>query len=135
MEASYAPPDHPVFELVPPAFHEHVSYAYSEIGQPKVNVDTFWEVYLSLRQQLRERHHEQVAEILTSYQQNREEDPGDVPLLSGMEEFRLGQPLDLGNNTCYIGGLDSPALPGGIHGLVGEYADFSESDNGSEDDS
>ena len=49
MEASYAPPDHPVFKLVPPAFHEHVSNAYSEIGQSKVNVDTFWEIYLSLQ--------------------------------------------------------------------------------------
>jgi hypothetical protein len=84
MEALYAPPDHPVFELVPPGFHEHVSNAYSEIGQPKVNVDTFWEVYLSLRRQLCERRHEQVAEILSSYQLNLEEDPGDVPLLPDM---------------------------------------------------
>jgi hypothetical protein len=133
MEALHAPPDHPVFALVPPAFHDHLSNTYSEIGQPNVNVDTFWEVYLSLLRRLRERCYEEVTEILSSYQANLEEDSNDVPLLPNMEAFRLGQPLDFGNNTCYIGGLDSSALSGGIWGRVGEYADFT--DESDEDDS
>ena len=136
MEALYAPPGHPVFELVPPAFHDYVSNAYSEIGKPNVNVDTFWKVYLRLLRRLRERSHEQVTEILTSYHVNAEEDPGNVALLPGMEDFRLGQPLDLGSNTCYIGGLESSAFPGGTESLVGEYADFTDEsdDDGSEGD-
>lgn len=132
MEALYAPPGHPVFDLVPQAFHDHVSNAYSEIGKPNVNVDTFWEVYLGLLRRLRERSPEQVSEILTSYQANVEEDPDNVPLLPNMEDFRLGQPLNLGNKTCYIGGLESPALPDGAE--VGEYADFTDESDGSEDD-
>jgi len=129
MEELYAPPCHPVFDLVPPAFHDHVSNAYSEIGKPNVDVDTFWEVYLSLRRRLRERSPEQITEIVTSYQGNVEEleaDPDNIPLLPNMEDFRLGQPLDLGNKTCYIGGIESAVFPGSIEGLIGEYADFTD---------
>ena len=133
MEALHAPPDHPVFELVPPAFHDYVSSAYSEIGKPNVNIDTFWEVYLNLLQRLDERHRGEVSEILTSYQANLEEEPDNVPLLPNMEEFRLGQPLDLGRNTHYIGGLESSVLPDSIQGRFGEYADFT--DESAEDSS
>jgi hypothetical protein len=63
-----------------------------------------------------------------------EEDPDNIPLLPNMEDFRLGQPLDLGNNTCYIGGIESPAFPDGFQGPVGEYADFtSDEDSDSSD--
>jgi hypothetical protein len=136
MEALHAPPDHPVFDLVPPAFHDCVSNAYSEIGKPDVNVDTFWEVYLNLLQRLGERRREEVTEILTSYQENLEEEPDNVPLLPNMEEFRLGQPLDLGGNACYIGGLESSVLPDSIQGRFGEYADFTDesAEGGSGDD-
>ena len=41
MEALYALPDHAVFKLVPPAFHECVSQLYIMIGQPEVDVDSF----------------------------------------------------------------------------------------------
>ena len=67
MEELYAPPDHPVFELVPAAFHNHASDAYSAIGEPNINIETFWEVYLRLRQQLQEPHHQSLTEVLTSY--------------------------------------------------------------------
>ena len=48
IEALYAPPSDTVFELVPPAFHDHVASLYSEIGEPAVNVDSFWPVYCNL---------------------------------------------------------------------------------------
>lgn len=41
MEALYVPPDHAVFELVLPAFHEHVSQLYVVIGQPEVMLTPF----------------------------------------------------------------------------------------------
>ena len=133
MEALYALPDHPVFELVPAAFHHHVSEAYSAIGEPNINMDTFWEVYLHLRQQLHEPHHQSLMEVLTSYDHDQS-DSDDVPLLPDMEQFRLGQSLDLGGKGSYIGGLDFDALP---DGLAAEFADFSttsDDESGSEDD-
>jgi hypothetical protein len=64
-----------------------------------------------------------------------EEDPDNVPLLPNMEDFHLGQPLDLGNHTYYIGGMESSALPGGVEGLLGEYADFTDESSEDSDDS
>lgn len=69
MEALYAPPDHAVFELVPPTFHEHISQVYVVIGEPEVNADTFWDIYLRLLRELREGHDEQLTSILTSHQE------------------------------------------------------------------
>jgi hypothetical protein len=125
MEALYAPPEHPVFELVPATFHNHVSEAYSAIGEPNVNMETFWEVYLRLRQQL-EPHHQSLTEVLTSC--HNQDDSVDIPLLPNMEQFRLGQPLDLGSNGSYIGGLDFEALPDGMRELAAEYAAFTTDD-------
>ena len=54
MEQLYAPPDHPVFVLVPPAFHERATELYRSIGEPEVTVATFWDIYHSLLERLRE---------------------------------------------------------------------------------
>jgi hypothetical protein len=120
---------------VPPTFHDHVSEAYSVIGEPNVNMETFWKVFLHLRQQLREPRHQSLTEVLTSY--HNQDDSVDIPLLPNMEQFRLGQPLDLGSKGSYIGGLDFGALPDGIHELAAEYAEFTtddEADSGDNED-
>jgi hypothetical protein len=135
MEALYAPPDHPVFELVPAAFHDHVSEAYSAIGEPKINMETFWEVYLRLRQQLHEPHHQSLTEVLTSY--HDQDVSVDIPLLPNMEQFRPGKPLDIGSKGSYIGGLDFEALPDGIREVAAEYAEFTtddEAESGDDED-
>ncbi len=48
MRSKYAPPDHPVFHLVPPAFEEKARQFYSVIGTPDINRDNFWQVYNTL---------------------------------------------------------------------------------------
>lgn len=118
MEALYAPPDHPVFKLVPPAFHDDVSEAYSAIGQPFVNIKTFWEVYLRLRQELREPRHQSLIEDINSYY--NQDDSVDIPLLPNMGQFRPDQP------QSYIG-----ALPDDIRDPDAEYAvDFTDDEAG-----
>lgn len=126
MEALYAPPDHSVFELVPAAFHEHVCEAYSAIGEPDINMETFWEVYLHLRQKLNEPHHQSITEVLTTYRD--QEDSVDIPLLPNLKQFRQGQPLDLGSKGSYIGGLELEAFSDDIRGQAVDYADFSTDD-------
>jgi len=128
MEALYAPPNHPVFELVPPVFHEHVSRLYIMIGQPQVNITTFWDIYLDLLKLLRAVRDDQLSHILNSHKEAQE--PEDVPLLSGMEAFRLGQPLQPGKRGQYIGGLDDVSLGSALQKLGVEYADFSDDSNG-----
>ena len=125
MEALYAPPNHPVFELVPPAFHEHISNLYAAIGQPEVTVETFWDIFRDLLGRLREGPDEHLTEITTCYDATCRQESDDImPLLPNMEAFRLGQPLDLGPNANYIGGLDDPVLADGVP----EFAVFTDSE-------
>ena len=63
MEELYAPPDHAVFTLVPPTFHERVSELYLSIGEPEVTVGTFWEIYCNLLGRLREPMDNQLTDV------------------------------------------------------------------------
>ncbi|KAG0703267.1 hypothetical protein DFH29DRAFT_982018 [Suillus ampliporus] len=44
----WAPPDDPVFQLVPPLFHEHACCLYAAMNSPVVLSHNFWLVYLDL---------------------------------------------------------------------------------------
>ncbi|KAI0741878.1 hypothetical protein C8Q80DRAFT_1109776 [Daedaleopsis nitida] len=48
VEQEWAPPTHPVFELVPPAFASRISAFYLDMQSPAVTGDNFWEIYLRL---------------------------------------------------------------------------------------
>ena len=48
VRALYAPPDHEVFQLVPPSFAELAQSFYTEMGRPKVTRDNVWDMYLDL---------------------------------------------------------------------------------------
>ena len=138
MEALYTPPDHAVFDLVPPAFHKHMSQLYITMGQPEVNVDTFWNVYLSLLRRIHEGRDEQLTGILTSHQGTLNQDPDEMPLLPGMDAFRLGQPLRPVLYGSYMGGLDESSLASAVQQLGIEYAEFTtdeeDEDGDGEDD-
>jgi hypothetical protein len=44
-EQIWAPPDHAVFELVPPVVNEKIQFIYDQLDRPEVNIETFWPVY------------------------------------------------------------------------------------------
>ncbi len=44
-EEKWAPPDHPVFELVPPAFDKFINGIYDMAGNPTVKFAQFWGIY------------------------------------------------------------------------------------------
>ncbi|KAF8233749.1 hypothetical protein L208DRAFT_1190593, partial [Tricholoma matsutake] len=48
VEALHAQQDHPVFKLVPHAFHERADILYVTIGRPEIRTETFWDIYLNL---------------------------------------------------------------------------------------
>ncbi|KAJ6581597.1 hypothetical protein B0H19DRAFT_1251786 [Mycena capillaripes] len=48
MEAEWAPPDDPVFLLIPPTFEAEATELYGQMGRPEVNFDSFWDVYSDL---------------------------------------------------------------------------------------
>jgi hypothetical protein len=135
MEQLYAPPDHPVFTLVPPTFHERATELYQSIGEPEVTVGTFWEIYRNLLGKLREPEDDQLTDVFETFQANVNNSAEDMALLPNMEPFRLGQPLDLGGRTTYVGGLEegSRALPLDFNRPGAEFALLSDSDDGSND--
>ena len=48
VETEWAPLDHPIFKLVPELFRERIDGYLQELGNPVVNADTFWIVYVSI---------------------------------------------------------------------------------------
>ena len=138
MEQLYAPPDHMVFTLVPPTFHEHAMELYLSIGEPEVTVGTFWDVYRDLLGRLQEPIDDQLTEELNTFQANLDNDTKDMALLPNMEPFCLGQPLNLGGKSTYMGRLEesSDALPLDFNRPGAEFALFTDSnDSGNESDS
>jgi len=134
MEALYAPPNHPVFELVPPLFHERVSQLYMATGEPEVTITTFWDIYLDLLKQLRDGRDEQLSHVLDSHKETLNRNLEDMPLLPGMDAFRLGQPLQPGRRGCYIGGLDDISIERALSKFGVEYAEFTTDEEGEGED-
>ena len=133
MEQLYAPPNHMVFTLVPPTFHERATELYLSIGEPEVTVGTFWDVYRDLLGRLREPIDNQLTEELNTFQVNLNNDTEDMALLPNVEPFRLGQPLNLGGKSTYMGGLEesSDALPLNFNRPGAEFALFTDSNDSS----
>ncbi|KAI0711283.1 hypothetical protein C8Q76DRAFT_622842 [Earliella scabrosa] len=50
VEAEWAPPNHPIFELVPPIFQQRISDIFTQIGSPVITQDSFWQVYLLIKE-------------------------------------------------------------------------------------
>lgn len=48
MRQMYAPSDHPVFELVPPAFGALAAEFYGQIGGPAITRENIWNIYLEV---------------------------------------------------------------------------------------
>ncbi|KAH8982770.1 hypothetical protein EDB86DRAFT_3085880 [Lactarius hatsudake] len=52
MEEKYAPPDDPVFKLVPHAFAVHANAVWMAMGSPQLQFNNAWEIYLHIRDAL-----------------------------------------------------------------------------------
>lgn len=98
LEAEFAPPDHPVFQLTPPLFHERAAAFYASIGSPVVTYQTFWNTYRQLLNcflQGSESHghgEDSEMDLLISSQRAQMEEVEQelIPLIEGMKELRQG---------------------------------------------
>jgi hypothetical protein len=106
---------------------------YLSIGQPEVTVGTFWDIYRNLLERLREPRDKHLTQALNTFQANLDNDTQDMALLPNMEPFRLGQPLNLGGRSTYLGGLEesSEALPLNFNRSGAEFALFTDCDDSS----
>ncbi|KAH8980140.1 hypothetical protein EDB92DRAFT_1820653 [Lactarius akahatsu] len=53
IEKKYAPPDDPIFDLVPHAFAIHANAVWTAMGSPQPQFDNVWEIYLNICDALR----------------------------------------------------------------------------------
>jgi len=106
MEQEWAPPDDPVFRLVPPTFAEQATALYAAMGQPAVSSLTFWVVYVDLLAAFRALpSNPQMAEALLRADEGGEED---MELLPGLRELWNGDNVIGQHGYLYYGGLENP---------------------------
>jgi hypothetical protein len=138
VEQLFAPPDHPVFQLVPPIFEQRIVHLYREIGSPVVTSDSFWVIYRHLLARFQAMNEDaELAAFLTTHEANtRTIEEGGIPLLPNQQELRPGANLvsSDGESYRYDGGATEPPLPNGwmldnaVDAATGpEYADFTDS--------
>ncbi|KAG6818632.1 hypothetical protein H0H93_003299 [Arthromyces matolae] len=124
IEQEWAPPNDPVFQLVPTAFNTRASMLYSALGQPNVSSDTFWDVYKALLAAFREQPHDAQIESALLEANRGEED--EVPLLPGLRDLRPGDSVIGSHGFYYYGGLENPPQMNEDESVEGDDEDFRE---------
>ncbi|KAH9856452.1 hypothetical protein C2E23DRAFT_811473 [Lenzites betulinus] len=138
VEAEWAPPTHPVFELVPGAFGDKASELFTDMGSPALSQENFWVAYLSLLEHFlryQEDHPDNIslqADALASHcaSQGQLAEEG-VDLLPGLQEYRAGDRL-VGTGEIHVAERPQPlaAEDGGIVGYAQFTSDEEELDAG-----
>ena len=102
MENKWAPPDHEVFQLVPPEFNYHAQNLYAIIGSPVINHNTFISVFRRLRDAFLPFQAEHpLARYAASLDQEYDRDQHSVAIIPGLRDMRPGD--ELGNKQ--LGGF------------------------------
>lgn len=126
MEQEWAPPDDPVFRLVPLTFGEQAAALWVTIGEPEISSLNFWDVYLDLLEAFRALPTDpQLSEAVLMA--NEGED-NDMPIVPGLRELRYGDNVVGPHGYRYFGGLENPPPLNTISRRVDlrDYADFSD---------
>ncbi|KAK1216027.1 hypothetical protein PQX77_021345 [Marasmius sp. AFHP31] len=110
-EQLWAPTDHEVFKLVPDEFHVIIEGVYSALGQPPVNQDNVWQVYMTVLEQIEELVGDNIVGLpIMGYNQDDEDysvSQDDQGMLAQLEEEMAKLVLlrdDAGE--AYMGGVN-----------------------------
>jgi hypothetical protein len=146
IEHIYAPPDHPVFQLVPPPLGDWLNILYEELGQPVVTSDTFWDIYLQLLGRFNNSPFAaDVEPIIQEHERNtRTIEEEHINILPGLKELRndfnvvgpygkYPQDMPAGNRDPLSARQTSNVTSSDVDGVdEREYADFTDSDTDEE---
>ncbi|KAJ7107132.1 hypothetical protein C8R44DRAFT_637746, partial [Mycena epipterygia] len=124
MEATWASPDDPVFNLVPPSFHAQATELYTAMGNPEVTFNTFWIAYGQL---LNAFETLAVEEALVTDMEAADDHFEHAPdLIAGQRELRNGDNVIGEWGYAYLGGLaEPPPADGDVGGdIVDEEEDW-----------
>jgi hypothetical protein len=133
VESIFAPPDDPVFELVPPLFDQHASKLYLGIGQPVVTSTTLWIIFRDLLRQFRATA-ENDDELMSTIAAHSNEQAGlydqKMALLPNMKPFRNGEDIMGPKGSHYAGGLAHPPGATSVRTAAQpEYTEFTDSED------
>nr|VWP02435.1 N/A [Ganoderma boninense] len=99
VEMEWAPPDHLIFELVPELFQERIQTFLQDLGNPVLNADTFWIVYVSVLGRFVSPNDGHVIDptIINAVQQNMVSEQGIISeplaIIPGLRQLRQGDRL------------------------------------------
>ncbi|KAG1893171.1 uncharacterized protein F5891DRAFT_1195670 [Suillus fuscotomentosus] len=140
VEGIYAPPNHPVFELVPPMFKRQAQNFYAALGKPPVSSELFWDVYQLMQQQFEalESDHNLTVELSQPFHL----EDGQVSLITDLQDLPHNAGLLGHAGYLYMGGMFNPPTHA-LHGVCDwepqgekhdnedgpEYAEFTDSDS------
>ena len=137
MEVLYAPPNHPVFRLVPALFDARADGYYENSGRPIITSDTFWDVYRDILAQFQRSSLDAELETVlrTASEQETAAFNDDMPVLPNMTPFRCGAAImRRENQDQYMGGLTSSGSTSNVAQDERRYADFTTDDEDDDDD-
>ncbi|KAJ7116197.1 hypothetical protein C8R43DRAFT_1091258 [Mycena crocata] len=109
----YAPPEHEVFQLVPPDFAELAVAFYFEIGQPPITRHNVWNVYLNLLSCFE--HLDNVHRVPAEVDQHwgyaltiaREDHDEDIALIPNLAPLPKGADVIAEDGSFYMGGVNN----------------------------
>jgi hypothetical protein len=116
VEQLYAPPDDPVFELVPATFAHYTQTMYDNMGSPAITGENIWDIYRELVGQLEELQDAMNYadsdyldcidqwEVNENLMEEAEEEPP-YPLIDG-QNLRGGYENPREDGTVYLGGVN-----------------------------
>ena len=111
MRQLYAPPDDPVFELVPPIFAGHAHALCEAMGHPDVTSKNVWDIYRGILQGLETIQHASEEEA-QEYTDCLEQWEVQASLLEGGDQDGEVVPYSLIEGRDLFGGIDNPDVNG-----------------------
>lgn len=108
VRALYAPPDHPVFQLVPPDFAALAAQFYETMGFPVITRATVWDIYDGLLDRFQSWDPEDF-DVPNSVAYWDQFDIPDIDLIENL--------VPLANASASEGSEEGPSIPGYIGGV------------------
>ncbi|KAI9428955.1 hypothetical protein BJY52DRAFT_1208165 [Lactarius psammicola] len=87
IESKYAPPDDPVFKLVPDAFAAHASAIWTAIGSPQPHFHNAWAIYMQIHDALKSMQHS-LGSFLSDGPQPQDHDTDDFRDISLLIDWK-----------------------------------------------
>ncbi|KAK7041035.1 hypothetical protein R3P38DRAFT_2512453 [Favolaschia claudopus] len=112
MEAKWAPPDDPVFQLVPPLFKSQVERLQLQLGTPEVTGDNLWDVYSQLLTAFESMALED--EFMSAIEGADDHFESSIELLEGQKDLPQGAAAGGNWGYEYYGGLTNPPPDDGL---------------------